>query len=472
MIERAKRAYKEFVIGRLRREDAEARRDLPPQFSGLPPSLWGYEVATDGTLVIEGQRVPDLLARHGTPLYIVSTPWLRRTYQEFIGPFRKHYPQSRLATSYKTNPLPAVCAELHACGTDAEVISEFELWLAQQLGLSGERIIVNGPGKTRSMLERAVRGAVKVINIDGFEEIDVISGAAQGLGRVQSVGVRVVTSVGWSSQFGLPIATGDAMAAFERIKRTPGLEATGLHLHIGTGLKSVGLYLRAIREVIEFATALRERLGIELRCFDLGGGYGVPTVRGKEAWDDRMLSLGYPAREPLPALCPTPEDYARPIAALFEERMPAGQRPEIVLEPGRAITSAAQTLFLSVIATKDTFGVRRLILDGGKNITIPLGWETHKIFPVQRLNEAADRETNLYGPLCHPGDVIANHLALPALRVGEAIAIMDAGAYFIPNQMNFSNPRPAVVMVEQGKARVVRQRESFEDVVRLDGIGA
>ena len=472
MIERAKRSFKELVIRRLQREDAQARRNLPAQFNGLPPSLWGYDVTADGVLGLEGLRVPELISRYGTPLYVVSAAWLRKTYEDFIRPFREHYPDTRLATSYKTNPVPAVVSTLHECGTDAEVISEFEMWLAGRVGLPGERIIVNGPGKSRAMLERAVSMGVKVINIDGFEEIEAISAAARRLGRVQPVGVRVTTSVGWSSQFGLPLATGDAFAAFERIKRTPGLEAMGVHLHLGTGLKSVDLYLRAITEVLEFGALLRERLGIELRCYDLGGGYGVPTVRGKDVWDDRMLSLGYPAREPLPAACPSPADYAARIAALFKERTPPDRRPQIVLEPGRAITSSAQTLLLSVIATKDTYGVRRLILDGGKNITLPLGWETHKIFPVQRLNDPAVRSTCLYGPLCHPGDVVASHLPLPEMGVGDAIAIMDAGAYFVPNQMNFSNPRPAIVMVEGGKIRVVRQRESFEDVVRLDGITA
>lgn len=470
MIESAKRSFKQMVIRRLRRADAEARRNLPREFNGLPPSLWGYDVAPDGVLTVQGLRVPELLARFGTPLYVVSAEWLRSTYEDFIGPFRAHYPNSRLATSYKTNPVPAVVGELHKCGTDAEVISEFELWLAGRMGLPGERIIANGPGKTRGMLERAVSMGVKIINVDGFEEIELISAAAQRLGRTQPVGVRVTTSVGWSSQFGLPIATGDAFAAFERIKRTPGLTATGLHLHIGTGLKSVDTYLRAIREVLDFSAMLRERLGIELTCYDLGGGYGVPTVRGKEPWDDRMLSLGYPAREPLPATCPTPMDYAKPIGALFNERTPAERRPQIVLEPGRAITSSAQTLFLGVIATKQTFGVRRLILDGGKNITMPLGWETHKLLPVQRLTDPAELATCLYGPLCHPGDVVANHIPLPAMGVGDAIAIMDAGAYFVPNQMNFSNPRPSIVMVDGGEAHLVRQRESFEDVVRLDGV--
>lgn len=468
MLEDAKRAYKKLVIERLRREDAERRARLPGGFGGLPPESWGYTIESDGVLAVEGLRVPDLIARYGTPLYVVSLPWLRKTQADFLAPFRSRHPNTHLATSYKTNPVPAVLNTLHECGTYAEVISEFELWLAGRVGLPGERIIVNGPGKTGSMIRRAVDMRVKVINIDGPEEIDAIAAECRTKSCRQPVGLRVTTSVGWSSQFGLPIAGGDAMQAFERIVANPSLEPVGLHLHIGTGLKSVSMYLQAIREVLDFARAVSARFNIELRLFDLGGGYGVPTVRGRDPWDERMVSLGYPSREALPDACPAPEEYGERIAQLFAEHAPCRTPPEIVLEAGRAITSSAQTLFLSVIGVKETGGHYRLILDGGKNITLPLGWETHKIFPATRLRELFEVRSDLYGPLCHPGDVVAQHLALPRLKTGDAVCVMDAGAYFIPNQMNFSNPRPPIVTVEAGIARLERRRETFDDIVRLD----
>jgi diaminopimelate decarboxylase len=468
MFELGKTVFKTWMIERLRRQDAARRSALREGFGGLPPQLWGWDVGPDGQLCIEGSSAGDLIAQFGSPLYVVSHAWLRKTHDEFLGPFQSHYPRARLATSYKTNPVPAVLRALHDFGTHAEVISAFELWLAGRLGLPGERIIVNGPGKGRGMLTRAVEMGVKLINIDGPGEIDVIAAEAQRRQRPQPVGVRVVTSVGWSSQFGLSIASGDALAAFERIRRNQWLVPSGVHLHIGTGLKSVDLYLQAIREVLEFSKVLHARLGIELSVFDLGGGYGVPTVRGTDAWDDRMVALGYPAREALPADCPTPSQYAARIAALFAELLPPGAQPEIVLEPGRAITSSAQTLLLGVLAVKESGGVRKLILDGGKNVTLPLGWETHKIFPTTRLDRPFDTRCDLFGPLCHPGDIVARHQSLPALGIGDAIAIMDAGAYFVPNQMNFSNPRPSVVVIEQGRARLARRRESFDDIVRLD----
>jgi diaminopimelate decarboxylase len=260
------------------------------------------------------------------------------------------------------------------------------------------------------------------------------------------------------------------MRAFEAIATRQALIPIGLHLHIGTGLKSVSMYEQAIRESIEFAREVNQRFGINLTLFDLGGGFGVPTVRSRDPWDERMLSLGYPSREALLEDCPTPHEYASHIAELFSNPM-AQTEHEIILEAGRAVTSSAQTLVLSVIAVKETAGRRRLILDGGKNITLPLGWETHKIFPVCGLNDTFNVRTDLYGPLCHPGDIVAEHLNLPRLETGDAVCIMDAGAYFVPNQMNFSNPRPPIVTVEAGSVNLVRQRESFDDIVRLDDLG-
>lgn len=465
-----KRAYVRLMIRRLLRSEANARRTLPAEFGGLPPQLWNCSVGPGGGLLIGGLDAGDLASSFGTPLQVVDVERLRQIHDDFLGSFTRHYPATRLATSYKTNPVPFVIAKLHGMGTRAEVISDFELWLARRLGLTGDTIIVNGPGKSAAMIEHAVDIGVRMINIDGPGEIDQIAAAAERRNRVQPVGVRVVTSVGWSSQFGLSIADGAAFAAFEAIARKPSLVASGVHLHLGTGIKSVDTYLKAIREVLDFAREIRQRLGLALSTFDLGGGFGVPTVRSMDAWDVRMVAAGHPSREAIPHLCPTPEQYARQIALLFKEHFPdPALSPEIVLEPGRAITSGAQTLLLRVVAVKTPKGAgRQLILDGGKNITMPLGWETHRIFPASRMLDEGHVRCDLFGPLCHPGDVIAQHLLFPALDIGDPVAVMDAGAYFIPNQMNFSNPRPAIVAIEHGEPRLVRARESYDDVIRLD----
>ena len=470
MLGSAKLLVKHGVIRWLIRQEEQARRSQP-----LRPELWRCGQDTDGFLTVGGISVRELSERFGTPLHILHEEELLATFDEFLGSFKAVYPEVILATSYKTNPVPYVLKTLHAAGSHAEVISHFELWLALKLGVPGEKIILNGPGKGDEALRLAVQQRVKLINIDGPGEIAKIAAIARQHGVRQHVGLRVTTSVGWSSQFGLSIASDAAESAFLQILKNPELIPVGLHLHLGTGIRSIDTYTQAVQELIDFAKKLKSSHGIDIQHFDLGGGFGVPTVRGKDDWDVRMTTLGYPPREALPETIPTPAVFARALAPQFAEltelKSSSGSLPTVVLEPGRAITSSAQTLLLSVIGTKDGPGGKKfLIADGGKNITLPLEWETHRIFAASRLGTEASQVYDVFGPLCHPGDIIVKNQPFPELEEGDLLAIMDAGAYFIPNQMNFSNPRPPVVCVRSDGCHVVRERETFEDIVLKDAV--
>ncbi len=432
---------------------------------------WGLTTDPRGHLLVQGCDLVELGRRHGTPLYVVNREQLERTYHAFRDSFASRYPQVEVAYSYKTNPVPGVIRELHAMGAIAEVISEFELWLALHLGVPPERIIVNGPGKTPAGLERAVTSGVRIINIDSPAEIDAIDALAARHGVLQKVGVRVITSVGWSSQFGIRIDSGEALEAFRRIRARANLAGCGIHLHLGTGIQDVGTYVQAIREVLEFAGVVHRETGLVMEYLDFGGGFGVPTVRHHSVMDGKLMLNGLPpllAPGPVP---PAPTDYAEAITTLVRRFHPDGtaRLPTLVFEPGRAISSSAQLLLLEVLAIKDgRDGVRNVILNGGKNITMPLGYEFHRIFAASRMREPVSAAWHLFGPLCHPGDIVAQFEPLPELAVGDVLAIMDAGAYFVPNQMNFSNPRPGVVMVSNGRDQLIREHESFEDIVRRD----
>jgi len=216
-------------------------------------------------------------------------------------------------------------------------------------------------------------------------------------------------------------------------------------------------------------------MDIKIDHVDLGGGFGVPTVRPLNELDQRYALNGYPLRSPQPGESPSPAEFARAIAPILRAGLTEsdGTVPELVLEPGRAITSSAQLLLLRVLAIKPgPRGERYVILDGGKNIAMPPAWEYHEAFLVNPVADRPIRRHSIFGPLCHTGDVMFRSRSFPELRVGDLLAIMDAGAYFIPNQMNFSNPRPSAVLIEGGRAHLVRGRETFEDMVRLDPLAS
>ena len=460
------------VIGARHRKNDTRRQALGYRNDTLPAALWNTSVNDAGHLEIGGCDSVHLARDFGTPLHVVNKDRLVADFERFHGAFARCWPEVILGTSYKTNPLPGVIRQLHQLGSWAEVISHFELWLAIQLGMPGGRIIYNGPGKTRESIRLAVGHDLALINLDNASEVDQVAAEAQALGRIQKVGIRVVTSVGWSGQFGNSIASGEALAMARRIVASDGLSLAGLHIHLGTGLKHLPTYLQAIREVCVFAQILQSELGVTLSYLDFGGGFGVPTVRPMDEWDQRLQANGYPPGPIDPSANPTPETFAQAVTGLLREFYDPGHPgncPTLIFEPGRAITSSAQTLLLSVIAIKPgPNGSRKVILDGGKNITIPLGYELHEVLPASKMNSPYGGQHQLYGPLCHPGDILVLWKRLPDLEPGDVVAIMDAGAYFIPNQMNFSNPRPAVVMAHDGTAELIRAREQFDDIVRLD----
>ena len=469
MLKQLKRTLKSAVLREFHRRN-ELLRERLGQVDGISPAAWGASRNGAGELVIGDCGVAALAREFGTPLYIVDKARLKADYDNFIGSFRNIYPRVEVGYSYKTNPLPGVLAELHRFGALAEVISHFELWLALRLGVPPGRILFNGPGKTSEAIELAVREGVSLINIDSLAEIDDIANAAVRWSRQQVVGVRIVTSVGWSAQFGLSLQSGDAFEAFRRIATHPNLTASGLHFHLGTGIREAPIYLKAVREMLDFAQRLKSELKIEIMHFDLGGGFGVPTVRPMSIWDQRLMANGMPPGPVDTDAAARPRDYSQRIIELVRQYYPVedASLPTIYFEPGRALSSQAQCLILKVLAIKTSGGGRpKVILDGGKNIAMPTGYELHELLPV---NIATDLrlQTDFFGPLCHPGDQLYVAKPFPQLTPGDLVAVMDAGAYFVPNQMNFSHARPAAIMIAEGRPHVLRDRESFGDVVRLD----
>ena len=457
------------ILLRTHRNDV-AQRQLKPRFGELPPEMWGLDVDSAGELCVAGWSVRELAEEHGSPLYIVDEERLKQNYHDFRAAFTKHYPKIDIGYSYKTNPLPGAIKILHDAGASAEVISEFELWLACELGVPPDRIIFNGPGKTVSSLEKAVSLGVKLINVDSVDEIERINALAAQQNRVQAVALRVVTSQGWSAQFGIPIAGGLALDAFRKMKEASHLDPCGLHMHLGTGLKDPDTYFKAVQDMLDLGVELAESLDIRIRHYDLGGGFGVPTVKPFEGWDTRLLQSGRPAQLIDPAAAPDISVYAKGIAKLFAQYVDTADPdcPEIVLEPGRAVSSSAQMLAVRVLTVKEDESRRLAIVDGGKNICIPLGYEYHEILPANKMREPQVQPYDVFGPLCHPNDLLVQGKMFPRLEAGDTLAVMDAGAYFVPNQRNFSNPRPAAVIVSRGKSRVTRKPERFEHIVALD----
>lgn len=438
-------------------------------------SLWALDINEKGHLTIGGCDSVDLVGKYGSPIFVVDKERLIKNYEEFYKSFRAHGIDFGIFYSYKTNPVPGVLKVLHECGAGAEVISPFELWLALRLGVDPAMIIYNGPNKSEEGLRLAIEKNIKLININSFNEIDKIEHIAKELGVRPRVGVRVSTSAGWGNQFGLGIVSGDAYKAFERLSRTPSLEAQGgIHIHLGSGIKSTSIYEEAIENVCHLMQVMKKELGISIRYLDLGGGFGLPTVKSVNGIEMRLHhDFFMPYLPPDAYAAPSIELFVQKIVDKVKEKCAEGklEMPVIIVEPGRAITGNTQIL-LSRIGDLKTGkdGYRIALTDAGINLTHPMSWEYHEIFAANKMNDEYNQFYGIAGPICTPTDLFVKNKQLPSLEVGDILSIMDAGAYFTSFSTNFSFPRPPVLMVAEGKSWIIRQKESYEDMTQLDNL--
>jgi diaminopimelate decarboxylase len=441
-----------------------------PDPSAFAPERWHLEHEPGHGLRLHGLRLHELLERFGSPLFVVDAKMLRSNAAAFQAVPAGASRGCEVFYSYKTNPIEAVLRELHAAGVGAEVISPYELWLALRLGVPPERILYNGPGKSDESIRTAIEANILAINCNHREELERVARIAKSLGRVARIGIRVNTEDSWTQQFGTPIRGGQALAAFQEALARPELELVALHAHRGGMIRSESELLSFVDQVLSFVGVLADA-GVRLPMLDFGGSLGLATVAPLNA-RDRKLNQFLQRPMPLPELAGTLtiERYVRLVVERVEEvyRKRADPQPRILLEPGRAMTGNTQFLLASVLTIKEAEALRFAVLDAGINLAESVRNEHHQLFSVNRYGEPASRVHSVVGPICSPADTLYSAVLLPELRAGDSLAIMDAGAYFVPFSTSFSYPRPAIVQVDAGTATLIRERETFEDLTRHD----
>jgi diaminopimelate decarboxylase len=387
---------------------------------------------------------------YGTPLTVVDPAALDERAAAFEDAARAAELEVTLYASYKTNPLPASLARLHARGWGAEVISPYELWLAERLEVPGARTILNGPSKSPSLITRALaRGAL--VNANHLEEIDDLERAAATLGGPIGIGVRVSAPGGWGAQLG--VRPDDAAEAFARVARSPHLELRALHVHRGREIRS----LNDLDELLDAVVPLAESAGApEL---DLGGSLGS-RVRHLSLKDKRAAREGAPPP-------PSSDDALEPAAYIERiDRRLRALAPRLLLEPGRALFASSQLLVTEVLAVRRDHEPALAICDAGIHLAASVAHERHDVTCLTRDGDG--HVWRLVGPICTPGDVLVQAWRGPDLQAGDLLAVHDTGAYILPFETTFAFPRPAVVWLDEDGARVVRRRESFEDLVARD----
>ena len=351
----------------------------------LAPSRWGLTEHSAKGLALHGIPLTDLISEWGSPLHIVDAQALQENVRRYSKAPASAASGCEIYYSYKSNPIPGVLSLMHGLGVGAEVISPYELWLARRLGLPPERIIYNGPGKSAESIREAVELGLQLINMNHAEEIDRIAPIAHGLGKRPRVGLRIDTGEGWSSQFGVPVSGGAAMAAFAKAWATGVLDVVGLHAHMGGMLHSKEQLFRAVDAVLDFTRALEDELQLSLEILDFGGSLATPTVCNIASFDKR-LSRTFHREPPVPNADGSLriEEYVDCLIGRVNEsyRQRGRPVPRIFIEPGRGMTGNTQMLVASVITTKQTHEADYLVLDAGINLAEPARNETHPSSPI------------------------------------------------------------------------------------------
>ncbi len=410
---------------------------------------------------IDGVAVEDLVAKHGSPLFVFSQSTLIKRYRELYQAFARRYARVRIAWSYKTNYLEAICRTFHKEGAWAEVVSHFEFEKALKTGVPGDRIHFNGPNKPDEALEAALRNQ-SLLHIDNFDELARIERMAERLGIRPRVALRVNLAVEglqpWS-RFGLNLESGQAREAAVRLISGGKIELTGLHCHIGTYILEPVAYGIAATKLVHFANQLRADLGVRLSFLDLGGGFASRNT---------LAAQYLPGDQAAPSF----ERYAEAICdALAGLEYPAHELPTLVLETGRALVDDAGYLISSVAATKRLpDGRRGLVLDAGVNLLFTAFWYKHDVLPAQEFSGTLE-PTVMYGPLCMNIDVLRDTVQFPPLTVGERVVFRNVGAYNVTQWMQFITLRPAVVMIgPEGRVSTIRRAENVEDLRSFEAV--
>jgi len=404
---------------------------------------------------IDDVPVKMLIDTYGSPLFVLSEKQIRRNYRAAYRAFSTRYPKVQFAWSYKTNYLNAVCSIFHQKGSWAEVVSGFEYRKALGNGVPGNKIIFNGPLKSKEELLLAIEND-SLIHIDHFEELNTLIALSENTGIKPRVGIRVNMDTGiyplWD-RFGFNYESGEAWNAITKVVGSGTLQLTGLHCHIGTYVQSTSAYGVAANCLAQLASRCKTALQQSIEYLDLGGGFpSSNTLKGAYL----------PGADTIPSI----DDFAEIITGtLIKSGFAHQDLPVLILETGRALIDDAGYLLGTVIANKRLGeGKRATIVNFGVNILFTSFWYDHQVSPAQEFNSQAEN-TVIYGPLCMNIDVIRENISLPLLNPGDNVVVHKVGAYNMTQWMQFITLRPAVVLIdEQQRAHLIKAAETLNNI--------
>ncbi len=402
-----------------------------------------------GELTCENVPLTAVAGAVGTPVYVYSRADLLGRANAFLEAARAAAGDGALVCyAVKANANPTLLRFLRAAGLGADVTSGGELFLACHAEVAPQRIIYSGVGKRSEEIEAALMAGIRAIHIESEMELAAVAAVAARLGCVAPVGVRVNPNINatthpyistglHSHKFGVPRER--AADILRAAAADPWLRPVGLAAHIGSQITDLDPFAQAARFLVALADELAGE-GIRLEYLDCGGGLGIDYQGGAPGVADWVHVIG-------------------PIVSA------AGY--QLVVEPGRSIVGRAGALLTRVVYTKQQGDKRFVIADAGMTDLIrPTLYQAHHPIVPVRPREGAEEVVDVVGPICETGDFLARDRALPPLAAGDLLAVLHAGAYGFAMSSNYNGHlRPAEVLVEGDTCRVIRRRQTYDDLI-------
>lgn len=430
-------------------------------------SIWPDNTSrdADGQLLLADIRATDLAEEFGTPLYVYDEATVRDRARTFRDAFTAAWPRTRVAYAAKAFMSVAVIRILHDEGLALDVSSGGELYAGLAAGMPAAEMTFHGNAKTAQELREALEAGVGLIAVDNLPELDLVARLAGEAGVRQRILLRLNPGIDvhthakiktgvLDSKFGLPIATGDAAQAVANALAEPTVELVGYHTHLGSQLFDPPALAAGVEALLGFAADMRDRHGFEPVVISPGGGFGIPYETGD-------------AETAVHAWAKSLTDELRD--GCQRRRLP---EPELVIEPGRSIAGPAAVTLYRVGPVKEIPGVRRFVaVDGGMadNIRPALYSARYEAAIANRDAGGPDREQAIVGKYCESGDILIERAMLPEIATGDLLAVPATGAYCLAMASNYNlATRPAVVLVNNGQARLIRRRETYQDLLRSE----
>ncbi|URZ17705.1 diaminopimelate decarboxylase [Clostridium felsineum] len=423
--------------------------------------LFGSMQVEKNQLYIGGISLEKLAKEYGTPLYVVDEKLVRQKCKEYYENFKVNENGNRVAYAGKAFLPIAMCQIVKEEGLSLDVVSGGELYTAYKAGFDMDNVLFHGNNKTLDEMEMGVRLNVGRFVADNFYEIENLNKIAKKMHKIQKVFLRITPGIEAhtheyiktgqiDSKFGFTLINGDAIKAVKEVLKFDNIELAGLHCHIGSQIFDIEPYLEETKVMFKFIKQIKEETGYEIKELDLGGGFGIYYTEKDKPKTAKQF-------------CTAILNEAGNLVKEFNIKT-----PKLIIEPGRSIIGNAGSTLYTVGSIKEIPGIRKYVsVDGGMsdNIRSALYNAEYECEIINKFNDSKEKVA-VAGKCCESGDILINDICISEVKSGDVLVVATTGAYGYSMANNYNKiPKPAVVLVGDGKEKLICKRESYEDML-------